>query len=267
MESLLTRRSRAGVVYVEFLIVFWPMMLLWLALAQIGLIYGAHIAVHHAAARAARAAIVILPDERDGWEDRYESDPVLTIGTGNGLSAYESARTGGRLDAIRRAARLTLAPISPGLGFDAGSVIAGLVGYMWTEYAVAVIFPDNDGTYRTAFNQTGPLTTRVTYLYKCSVPVVNKLICHNYWGADSFISDDIRRALEKAGELAGVKGSIDSGIDPAVQKELATVDAEILGAAGLGFELASVGFEIGGGGWQFLALRAERTLPMQGRHQ
>ncbi len=268
MEACSNRRGRAGTVYVEFLIVFWPMMVLWLGLGQIGLMYGANIVVNHAAARAVRAAIVILPDDKEGWEDRYAGVAPLKIGSGgSGLGAYKSAPSGGRLEAIRRAARITLAPISPGLGTDAGGgVVDFLVGYLWTDFAVAVTFPDDGDGYRSSFGATGPVTARVTYLYRCPVPLANALICHNYWGSDSFISEETRQKLEEAGELAGVEGTIDPGISPAAQKELDTVGGDVLGALGIGVDIAANGFE-GGSGWQFLALRAERTLPMQGRNK
>ena len=115
--------KNTGAVYVEFLLVFWPLMLLWLGLTHIGLLYGVHILVNHAAARAARAAIVILPDE----DDRYQGDPPLTIlqddqgNDANGLKAYAKAKQGGRLDTIRKAARLPLAAVSPHLGLSMGN--------------------------------------------------------------------------------------------------------------------------------------------------
>ena len=97
--------SNKGAVYVEFLMVFLPMMICWLGLAQIGLMYGAHLMVGHAAARAARAAIVIIPDEKTPEDERIE--------------------------AIRRAARLTLAPVSPGFDAHAGGAISNfLAGYV-----------------------------------------------------------------------------------------------------------------------------------------
>jgi len=230
-----------GVAYVEFLVVFGPLMTFWLCLAQLGLAYGAHLAVAHAAARAVRAAIVILPDDEEGWEDRYDSVAPLTVGSsGSGLDAYDSAPQGGRFEAIRRAARLTLAPVSPDLGVDvAGKVGALFAGYLWTRFAVAVTFPDGDDGYRSSFPATGPLTARVTFLYRCPVPVADRLVCAAY-------------------------RSITGGS----RKELGTVDAELIGAAALGEELAEVaanGLEGIGAGSRFLALTAERTLPLQGR--
>jgi hypothetical protein len=268
MQNRGQKLGQSGAVYVEFLCVFGPMILLWLGIGQIGLMYAAHIMVSHAASKAVRAAVVILPDDSQGWEDRYKGVEPFKIGSGgDGLEAYENARSGGRLDGIRRAARLALAPVSPGLDSDLGGALADiLVGYLWTDLAVAVTFP-NGVDYKTSFDATGPVTARVTFLYKCPVPVVNKLICHNYWGSGSFISEETRQKLEELGELANIDASLDPGLDPRAQKELDTVNAEILGAAGLGLQIAQAGFEVGGGGWKFVAITAERTLPMQGRYK
>ncbi|MDJ0763232.1 MAG: TadE/TadG family type IV pilus assembly protein [Myxococcota bacterium] len=258
-----------GAVYVEFLVVFWPIMMLWLGMAQIGLMYAAHMMVHHAAVRAARAAIVILPDDKEGWEDLYAGVEAYRIGTGgSGLEAYETAPAGGRLDGIRRAARIPLATVSPSLGVDAAGAIGKLlVGYLWTEFGVAVTFPDGDGGYLTSFDDpTGQVTVRVTYLYKCPVPLVNRIICRSYWGADSFFSADTIQKLEDLGAFIDISTSFGSGLDPDRQQELATVGGELLGAAGFGLALADMGFDIGGGGWRFLAMTAEKTLPLQGKH-
>ncbi len=259
------KHAPKGVVYVEFLIVFWPMMLLWLGLAHIGLMYGAHIMVNHAAARAARAAIVILPDESEDWPDE-----PLTIGDdSNSLNAYENAPPAGRLHAIRRAARMTLAPISPGLtssGNPVGAIADLLVGYLWTDHAVAVTFPNGDGDYRTTFDATGPVTAQVTYLYRCPIPVVDKIICNRYWGADTILSKDIKDALENAGKLGQALGSLESGISDESRRILDTVNAPVLVGLGLGVELGrSLGVDLGSGGWRFLAMQAERILPMQGK--
>jgi hypothetical protein len=248
-----------GAVYVEFLVVFWPLMLLWLGLTQIGLLYGVHIMVNHAAAKAARAAIVIFPDE----EDRYQGDERLSIlqdanSEDVSLKAYKKAQRGGRLDTIRKAARIPLATVSPSLDISANNAMVDLIaGWMWTEYAVAVTFPDGNGNFLTKFDQTGPLTTRVTYLYKCPVPLISRIMCHRYWRSGNSIQKDSQ------GNITGQISSNNSGINSEAMKILDTVDASVLGGVGMGIELGIDKEE----SWRFLVVEAMRTLPMQGQHK
>ena len=57
------RTSERGVVYVEFLIAFIPLFLLFLALCQLALVGAAEAVVRHAAYAAVRTAIVVLDDD------------------------------------------------------------------------------------------------------------------------------------------------------------------------------------------------------------
>jgi len=224
--------DRRGAVYVEFLIVVIPFLSLLFGITQIGLLYGAHLMVCHAAAKSARAAIVILPDDHE--DSDYAGVPVNHIGNGGeGLDAYSSAPDGGRLDAIRMAPMLILSAVSPSIESVTGNSLADaigeaqfggyLAGLLWTEVAMAVTFPDGDGGYRTSFDATGPVTARVTFLYKCTVPMVNSLVCGDY----DDLEQEQKRVLETAGGILPILGTIT--------------------------------------GWQVIALEAERTLPNQGK--
>lgn len=232
----MTARSRpggaGGAAYVEFLIVLPPLLLLFFGLAQLGLVYGAGLLVRHAAARAARAAIVVLPDDAEGAD--YAGDPLNAVGGGGeGLAAYAAAAPGGRLDAIRSAARLTLSPLSPdpgagdggsiegALAAGAGAAAAGLLGF--TRWTVAVTFPDGQGGYRTEFEPRGDVTARVTFLFRCAVPIARAVVCGG-WGA----------------------------LDEGARERLSTNGGGLAAAAALS-------------GWRFAALEAERTMPNQGR--
>jgi len=233
MEPRKRHENLAGVVYVEFLIVLPPLLLLFFGLTQIALVYGAKLLVQHAAARAVRAAIVVLPDDHEDAD--YAGDPINSIGeSGEGLEAYGNAASGGRLDAIRKAARLTLAPISPTLdsvtsnsiagalgGGGIASTVVGLLGF--TDWTVAVTFPDGAGGYRTSFGPRDNVTVKVTYLYTCAVPLARELVCSGWLGLEE---GERARISTNGGGIA------------------ATATAS---------------------GWRFAALEAERTMPNQGR--
>ena len=56
-------RSQAGGVYVEFLIAFLPVFFFFLGLVQLAFVQVANLVVKHAATKAVRAAVVVLPDD------------------------------------------------------------------------------------------------------------------------------------------------------------------------------------------------------------
>jgi hypothetical protein len=56
-------RSTKGAVYVEFLIAFLPLLFFFLGLVQLIFVQTASLIVKHAASKAVRAAVVVLPDD------------------------------------------------------------------------------------------------------------------------------------------------------------------------------------------------------------
>ncbi len=66
-----TGRDERGVVYLEFLLAFMPVFVLFLAVCQLSLLYTGALVVRHAAYAAARSAIVVLEDD----PARYEQVP------------------------------------------------------------------------------------------------------------------------------------------------------------------------------------------------
>lgn len=144
-------RDEGGAVYVEFLIAFFPIFILVLGLVQMALMYTAHLVVQHAASTAARAAIVVLPDD----PARYDGASIGSLADGrpggtNPLEAFLSmlggaanvrvdlpnipvlgdlrfggsdptsprnvyASRNGRMSAIHAAANIPLASISPSI--------------------------------------------------------------------------------------------------------------------------------------------------------
>ncbi len=221
-----------GAVYVEFLVVIIPFLTLFLGLTQLALVYSAQLMVEHAAARAVRAAVVILPDDHEDAD--YGGVPLNQVGGGgDGLEAYATAPSGGRLAAIGDAARLTLSPVAPSMDSIASSSVAGAIsgngalglalGVLgWNEWAVAVTFVDSEGGYVTSFEPRGPVTVRVTFLFRCAVPLARRLMCSSFDDLDSKRKEAL---MTNGGLLAGI---------------------------------------VGVAGWQLLALEAERTFPNQG---
>jgi hypothetical protein len=79
-------RSRAGAVYVEFLIAFLPVFFFFLSLVQLIFLQTASLITHHAATKAVRAAAVVLPDD----PSYYNGVPVGSF-TGQRKSDIEKA--------------------------------------------------------------------------------------------------------------------------------------------------------------------------------
>ncbi len=221
-------RKKQGVVYVETIIVIIPFLILFFGLIQLGLLLAADLLVQHAAAKAARAAIVILPD--DSKEAAYSKSPLNKIGKGKGLKAYKKTKKESRYEAIRNAARMVLSPISPALNkgdsveaalkTNAGSTITGMA--VWTKQAVALSFPGAENSYKTTFAPQENISIEITYLYKCSIPIGKELVCKSYSRLD-----------KKLKKLLQIKGSM-------------------LPAANLNSN------------WKFVALQARASLPNQG---
>ena len=139
------RRDENGAIYVEFLLVFMPVFLIFLGLVQASLMFAANLIVAHAANVAARAAMVVLDDDpgQYGNEKRNDltgaTDPNSNGGGGStstggdpmgsllnfsgantsGISQSSSPSSGGtdlsgkRIGAIRGAAQVALLPMSP----------------------------------------------------------------------------------------------------------------------------------------------------------
>jgi hypothetical protein len=233
-----------GAVYVEFLMVFMPIFLLFLAAVELGMVYAARLVVQHAANRAARAAVVVLDDDpaRYGGERRGRVEltgaaagpsPVDAFLAGVGLGGgIGDAAGGARFRDIRSAAfipLLAVAPSNSALDPDE-SLVRALGGgrtsasaLRYSRAALAVTFPaaPRAGSFRTSFGPEEPVTVRVTYLFHCSVPLVPQLMCDG---------------------LSGLRTRL-------LPEEQAQLDLALLSQLGQA---------------RFLVLRAEATLPNQG---
>ena len=135
----LVPNDERGAVYVEFLIAFFPLFLLFLALCQLALIGSAEAIVRHAAYAAVRSAIVVLEDDPEKFDraDRGSlsqgrasavkglDDVVSKLWIGRVSVTNNNLKLGGisvdnlvsqqgaRMVPIRTAALLPLLPIAP----------------------------------------------------------------------------------------------------------------------------------------------------------
>jgi TadE-like protein len=143
--------DQRGVVYAEFLMAFMPMFLLFLGIIQLCFIGASSLVVQNAAMKGARAAMVVLPDD----PFFYEGEDVLTLdfqgssdngklidgvagklqegdieapegGAGKGSESSKPGPGGPRLNQIRFAINVALAPIGPQPELLAAWMPAGL---------------------------------------------------------------------------------------------------------------------------------------------
>jgi hypothetical protein len=89
-------KNERGAVFVEFLIAFLPVQIFFLCLIQSAILYSVRLLTEHAAVNGARAAAVVMADERS----RY-----------NGEAEHTVPERGERTRVVRSAVLLTLAPM------------------------------------------------------------------------------------------------------------------------------------------------------------
>jgi hypothetical protein len=137
-------RDTRGAVYVEFLIVFLPMFVLFMSLVQFAFVEVANLVTKHAAVTAVRAAIVVLPDD----PAYYEKAPV-------------NKPTGGRKEAIEAAARARLLAVA-------------------TLPMLEVKFPVAPGASdeKTQYAQDDVVRVRIEFDYKCGIPIGARFVCN-----------------------------------------------------------------------------------------
>lgn len=137
------RKDARGAVYVEFLIVFLPLFMMFMSLVQLAFVSVANIVAKHAAYAACRAAIVVLPDDPAFYGDV----PV-------------NKADGARLTAIEAAAKARLLAVS-------------------TMPNVEITFPSSPGgkDSKTTFQQDDTVRVHVTFDYPCKIPIGSRFVC------------------------------------------------------------------------------------------
>jgi hypothetical protein len=216
------RRDERGAVYVEFLLSFPPLFLLFMAICQLSLVATAELVVQHSATRAARSAIVVLEEDPQRYggalrgqlsqggaqQEQDFSDLLMGFGLLDSLppdrrnfiqrtiDSFKTAampQQGARMRPIRNAAYLGLISLAPS-SFDATSdrslasalrsdfaeqLIQSLA---YTRAASVVTIQQGPGSAALVAEPVGrdaPVTVRVTYFYRCSVPIVRSLVCRS----------------------------------------------------------------------------------------
>ena len=230
---------QAGAAATEMLIVLVPMLLVVLGIMQLAQLATAGLLVRYAAFAAARSAMVVLPEGDPLPENRPDEDPPPPDGTpgwvGGVAGVSDVGRAGegwarsARYAAIARAAPYVTTAVSPPLGgaFGEVSVAAaldgeplvpdvggpiGLLGKVATKaaYAVAatatvIVDPRDPDRYLMSVPSRGEFGVRVTYLFACRMPLVNRVMCRKF--AD--LPERPRREVEAVaswGRLAGHGG-------------------------------------------------------------
>jgi hypothetical protein len=288
--------DQRGATYVEFILAFVPVFVLFLAMVQMGLMYAANLVVTHSATTAARAAVVVLPDD----PRHYEGEPVNQISltdtsgraSGDSVAAFLRAigslsggaappaagsRGSARLNAIRSAASIPLLSVSPSFnqlvrdesvshavgGSGASRGITGAVFYNRT--ALAVTFPERPGAqrFRSTFGANEDITVRVTYLFHCGVPLVSRLMCDDYGSLRTSIPEAALTDLAKAtatGDRVLIAGAVRRVRHSEERLDQAEPGMEELRAA----EAPFVAWLFALTGSRFKVLRAEATLRNHG---
>jgi hypothetical protein len=162
-------RCERGAVFVEFLIVFLPVLTFFLCLLQLALLFTVRLATEHAALTAARAAAVIIGDEKK----RYGNEPPNQLKVG-----------GKREQAIKNAVYLTLAGFILDGTIEKVTVVfpaadkAGGPGQKGTITYRPMGFnrpndPDKDGS----FGEVAKVRVRVEVEASCKIGLANRIMC------------------------------------------------------------------------------------------
>lgn len=288
-------RDTRGAAYVEFLIAFIPVFLLFLGMLQAALLYGANLVVSHAATSAARSAVVVLPDD----PRRYGDEPVNVVdysgvggSTGDAISGFfdgfglgggapPAAGTAGsaRLNAIRSAASMPLLAVSPSfeqlvseptvyraVGGNPGSR-AATGAALYNRAALSVTFPERPSSrrFRTRFGPDEDVTVRVTYLFHCGVPLASWYMCDDYLslrgGVPRAALEDLARGTASGtaspDEIASMVRRVRQSRERLARARPGMEELGYAEAPWLGYLTALTGS-------RFVVLRAEATMRNQG---
>ncbi|MCP4444073.1 MAG: pilus assembly protein [Myxococcales bacterium] len=282
------RKNQHGVVYVEFLLVFPPLFILFLVILQWSLLSATNLGVKHAASTTVRSAIVVLPDDPVAYEgmpighipvDGSCSDDFLgkfdkllkKIGLQSGALPRDGKCPGGpRMAAIRFAAITRMVPFAPNAAsllpqgmasaveaLGTAGWIAGAAAYSYGATSVNfmrapgadVPIPAVDGALY--LEEGHPATVRVTYLAYCGIPIARYLMCDSSLSLSQDKNADIVRDIGNGDftRAAAVSKRIKEGIPQMQLLRRGVGNHELLSALLLTGE-------------RFMVLSADATLPL-----
>lgn len=235
-------RDNKGAVYVEFLLVFPPIFLLFLVILQSAMLRATDIGVRHAASGAARSAIVVLPDDPIAYnnevKDQIKMDSDCSEGFSGkfrkvlgklGMESFDVPKSGKcpggeRLAAIRFGAIMRMLPFSPnpknilpaalseGLGtLGPSGWLAGAAAYSYG--ATAVTFPEEPGSAKPKEDLTwghqDEVTVRVSYLAHCGIPIARFFMCDSSYSLAANLDTELYKRDFKGFQAAQkrIKGS------------------------------------------------------------
>ena len=138
-------RGTAGAVYVEFLIAFLPLFVLFMSLVQLAFVEVANVVTKHAAVAAVRAAAVVLPDD----PSFYGGEPVNNA-------------SGARRTAIESAAKARLMAVS-------------------TDPQITLTFPTSPGgdDDKIQFQRDDLVRVHLEFSYPCKIPIGSYFVCRS----------------------------------------------------------------------------------------
>lgn len=280
-----------GAVYVEFVLVVVPVVLLFMVTVQLALIASAQLVVQHAATRAARAAIVVLEDDPGrygvlrgalrGGRSSSSSRGLEIVGAVFGQSAgarppsnagTASPQSGARMQDIRLAAYAPLAVLAPALGelvtpssnlgrALGASSLARIAGGMalYNRFASAVTLRSGSNDVPDTIGPNAEVTARVTYLYSCQVPLARIIVCRALASLFGLAPD--AAALRNSRELIRHDPALAARI---VREELSPVGNRAVARAMSFAETPDALYALLPTGARFAVLEAEASLPNQG---
>lgn len=269
MADLSWSRDERGAVYVEFLLAFLPIFLMFLAICQVSFLVVGRLVVSHAALCGARSAIVVLEDDPQmyggaerGWlsdkpPGKTESSPLAAFGQllavappSEPTTSAKARQQGLRMQAIRRAALRPLATIAPtaaaflsGRGatlqasLEGDAATAQIFSQVYVNAAAVVTVHDRANVEQLVdepVGRTAPITLRVTFVQLCGIPVVRAMMCRSL---SSLLEAP---ASAREGRGATLRRRLEASTNPGWLESAAPKDA------------------------RFVVFEAEVTLPNQG---
>ena len=138
-----SRLDSRGAVYVEFLIAFIPVFVMFLSLVQLFDLHQAKIILHHAAFTGVRSAVVILPDDPQFYDNAA-------------INHFD----GKRKDAIKFAVQSPL-----------------LASRSIVDYQVTMPSSPGGSDSQSDVQRDSLVRLQVKVHFQCRVPMVSKLVC------------------------------------------------------------------------------------------